>query len=62
MARGTDEGAVATAEDDAAHHPFIAAHARALDLTLATNDTAEFAPLRALTLESWTVSPAAPLE
>ena len=33
---------------------FIAAHARALGLTLVTNNTAEFARVRDLTLENWT--------
>ncbi len=34
---------------------FIAAHARALDLTLVTNHTTEFERVRNLTLENWTV-------
>ena len=33
---------------------FIAAHARALGLRLVTNNTAEFARVRDLTLENWT--------
>jgi tRNA(fMet)-specific endonuclease VapC len=36
---------------------FIAAHARALGLTLVTNDTAEFERVSGLALENWTVSP-----
>lgn len=35
---------------------FIAAHARALDLTLVTNNTAEFERVKNLTLENWTVT------
>jgi tRNA(fMet)-specific endonuclease VapC len=35
----------------------IAAHARALGLTLVTNNTAEFARVRKLKLENWTRSP-----
>lgn len=35
----------------------IAAHARALDLTLVTNNTAEFERVDGLTLENWTVPP-----
>jgi tRNA(fMet)-specific endonuclease VapC len=33
---------------------FIAAHARALGVTLVTNNTAEFARVRELTLDNWT--------
>lgn len=33
---------------------FIAAHARALELTLVTNNTAEFARVRGLALDNWT--------
>jgi tRNA(fMet)-specific endonuclease VapC len=33
---------------------FIAAHARALGVTLVTNNTAEFARVRDLTLDNWT--------
>ena len=33
---------------------FIAAHARSLGLTLVTNNTAEFARVKGLTLENWT--------
>jgi tRNA(fMet)-specific endonuclease VapC len=33
---------------------FIAAHARALGLTLVTNNTAEFERVRDLMLENWT--------
>lgn len=33
---------------------FIAAHARAMGLTLVTNNTAEFERVRGLTLENWT--------
>ena len=36
---------------------FIAAHARALSLTLVTNNTAEFERVVGLTLENWTISP-----
>jgi tRNA(fMet)-specific endonuclease VapC len=35
---------------------FIAAHARALGLTLVTNNTAEFERVSGLALENWTVS------
>ena len=35
---------------------FIAAHARALGVTLVTNNTAEFAPVSNLAIENWTVS------
>ena len=35
---------------------FIAAHARALGLTLVTNNTAEFDRVRHLTTENWTIS------
>ena len=34
---------------------FIAAHARALDVTLVTNNTGEFARVRDLRIENWTV-------
>jgi tRNA(fMet)-specific endonuclease VapC len=34
---------------------FVAAHARALELRLVTNNTAEFARVKALNLENWTV-------
>ena len=34
---------------------FIAAHARSLGLTLVTNNTREFARVRSLVLENWTV-------
>ena len=34
---------------------FIAAHARALGITLVTNNTAEFARVRGLALENWTL-------
>jgi tRNA(fMet)-specific endonuclease VapC len=34
---------------------FIAAHARALGLTLVTNNTAEFERVKGLTLENWTL-------
>jgi tRNA(fMet)-specific endonuclease VapC len=34
---------------------FIAAHARALDLTLVTNNTAEFARVKGLAIENWTL-------
>ena len=36
---------------------FIAAHARALGLTLVTNNTAEFERVSKLAIENWTVSP-----
>jgi tRNA(fMet)-specific endonuclease VapC len=36
---------------------FIAAHARALGITLVTNNTAEFARVRDLTLDNWTAPP-----
>ncbi len=36
---------------------FIAAHARALGLTLVTNNTAEFERVRDLTIENWTIPP-----
>lgn len=36
---------------------FIAAHARGLDLTLVTNNTAEFERVRDLEIENWTVPP-----
>lgn len=35
----------------------IAAHARAIGLTLVTNNTAEFARVKGLTLENWTLPP-----
>jgi tRNA(fMet)-specific endonuclease VapC len=35
---------------------FIAAHARALDLTLVTNNVAEFKRVRDLRIDNWTVS------
>jgi tRNA(fMet)-specific endonuclease VapC len=35
---------------------FIAAHARALDLTLLTNNVAEFERVRGLRIDNWTVS------
>jgi tRNA(fMet)-specific endonuclease VapC len=35
---------------------FIAAHARALDLTLVTNNTREFSCVRGLRLENWVAS------
>ena len=35
---------------------FIASHARALDLTLVTNNTAEFERVRELALENWTLA------
>jgi tRNA(fMet)-specific endonuclease VapC len=34
---------------------FIAAHARALGLTLVTNNTAEFERVKGLALENWTL-------
>jgi tRNA(fMet)-specific endonuclease VapC len=36
---------------------FIAAHARALGLTLVTNNTAEFARVRNLAIDNWAISP-----
>ena len=36
---------------------FIAAHARALGLTLVTNNTAEFERVNGLALENWTLPP-----
>jgi len=36
---------------------FIAAHARALGLTLVTNNTTEFERVSKLALENWTISP-----
>ncbi len=36
---------------------FIAAHARALDLTLITNNTAEFERVEGLRLENWAIPP-----
>lgn len=38
---------------------FIAAHARALGLTLVTNNTAEFERVRNVKLENWTLPPRA---
>jgi tRNA(fMet)-specific endonuclease VapC len=38
-----------------ANDPFIAAHARALGLTLVRNNTAEFVRVRDLKLENWTL-------
>jgi tRNA(fMet)-specific endonuclease VapC len=38
-----------------AHDLFIAAHARALGLTLVTNNTAEFERVSTLRVENWTV-------
>jgi len=35
---------------------FIAAHARTLGLRLVTNNTAEFRPVKGLTLENWTLA------
>ena len=35
----------------------IAAHARALELTLVTNNTAEFERVRGLVIENWTLPP-----
>jgi len=35
---------------------FIAAHARCLELTLVTNNTAEFGRIRDLSVENWTTS------
>jgi tRNA(fMet)-specific endonuclease VapC len=37
-----------------AHDLFIAAHARALGLTLVTNNSAEFERVKGLTIENWT--------
>jgi tRNA(fMet)-specific endonuclease VapC len=34
---------------------FIAAHARALEFTLVTNNTAEFERVHGLTFENWTL-------
>ena len=34
---------------------FIAAHARALGLTLVTNNTAEFERVKGLAIENWTL-------
>lgn len=39
---------------------FIAAHARALGLTLVTINTAEVARVAELTLENWTLRPRSP--
>jgi tRNA(fMet)-specific endonuclease VapC len=39
-----------------ANDPFIAAHARALALTLVTNNTAEFERVSHLKLENWTLA------
>jgi tRNA(fMet)-specific endonuclease VapC len=36
---------------------FIAAHARALELTLVTNNTAEFERVSGLVVENWTLTP-----
>jgi tRNA(fMet)-specific endonuclease VapC len=36
---------------------FIAAHARGLELTLVTNNTAEFRRVRGLAIENWTIPP-----
>ena len=36
---------------------FIAAHARAMGLTLVTNNVAEFERVRGLSLENWTLPP-----
>ena len=36
---------------------FIAAHARVQDMTLVTNNTAEFARVGGLAIENWTVAP-----
>jgi tRNA(fMet)-specific endonuclease VapC len=36
---------------------FIAAHARAQDMTLVTNNTAEFERVGGLAIENWTVAP-----
>ena len=36
---------------------FIAAHARALGLTLVTNNTAEFERVSKLAIENWTIAP-----
>jgi tRNA(fMet)-specific endonuclease VapC len=35
---------------------FIAAHARAMGLTLVTNNTAEFGRVKGLTLENWSLA------
>jgi tRNA(fMet)-specific endonuclease VapC len=35
---------------------FVAAHARSMDLTLVTNNTAEFERVPGLTIENWTIS------
>ena len=40
-----------------ANHLLIAAHARALGLTLVTNNTAEFERVRGLAIENWTAPP-----
>jgi len=40
-----------------ANDVFIAAHARALGLTLVTNKTAEFERVSKLAIENWTISP-----
>ena len=42
---------------DGANDLFIAAHARALGLTLVTNNTAEFEPVSNLAIDNWTISP-----
>jgi tRNA(fMet)-specific endonuclease VapC len=36
---------------------FIAAHARSRDLTLVTNNTAEFGRVKGLKVENWTIAP-----
>src|SRR5262249_15359175 len=40
-----------------ANDRLIAAHARALDLTLVTNNTAEFERVHGLAIENWTTPP-----
>ena len=40
-----------------AHDLLIAAHVRALDLRLVTNNTAEFERVRGLAIENWTTPP-----
>ena len=39
---------------------FIAAHARALELTLVTNNTAEFSRVKGLEIENWTLTRSRP--
>lgn len=39
---------------------FIAAHARALELTLVTNNTAEFSRVKGLAIENWTLAKSRP--